>query len=185
MATFHAKHGGVWKTTIEPPQCRWGGNWGFGKIWRKLSGAWAEVWPLHSHSNPGGTLKCSSETSTSTSVGVRFNKEGSTSRIGSGGTFYSGSCPAWCTGGDQSVNPGNYYQIRATMVSGTQPSGNFGTWLNMNVNNSWTQLSYSGDRNVGTIKFEIRMKNGSTIIASGNVTLDADSWDGNGGGLPD
>lgn len=183
MATFHAKHAGVWKTTIEIPKCKYAGSWIFGKIWRKLSGVWAEVWPLHTHNSLTGTISVYSETSKSTLVRVTLNADGTTTSTKSGG-FGSGIIANWCTGGDATKGP--LYECKATLVSGATPTGaGFGVWIDMSSAISHTMTSNNGARRVGTVKYEIRMKGGDTIVCSGNVTLDADSWDGNGGGLPD
>lgn len=77
---------------------------------------------------------------------------------------------AWNTGG---VDPSDY-EMRATHMSGTQPTGVFGTWRSMSLTNSFTQ--YSGVMNTpvtGTIKLEIRPVGGS-VVDSCLITLTAE-----------
>lgn len=77
----------------------------------------------------------------------------------------------WNTGG---VDPSDY-ELRATHMSGTQPTGVFDTWRSMNQINSYTQNS--GVLNVtvsGVIKLEIRPAGGGAVIDSCLITLNAE-----------
>lgn len=66
--------------------------------------------------------------------------------------------------------PGTY-ECRATLQSGTSPSGTLNTWLALTSNRSWSLTRTT----VGTVScvilVEIRL--GSTVLASANITLEA------------
>ena len=71
------------------------------------------------------------------------------------------------------------YYVRATLVSGDTPSGTLNTWLQTNVNRSWSVTASGGLLVEGIIKVEISNRSdGSVILDSHQVTLSATSTGG-------
>ena len=71
-------------------------------------------------------------------------------------------------------NSASSYEIRATFISGTQPGGQYGTWLNLGTFRSWTINRNSGaGTTTGTIQLSIRLASTQVVYSTVNVTLRA------------
>jgi len=67
------------------------------------------------------------------------------------------------------------YEVRATFVSGTVPSGTFGSWLRLNALRQWSLTATAGTNRTCTFTIEIRPVGGSTTIDSATIELTADA----------
>ena len=66
------------------------------------------------------------------------------------------------------------YYVRATLVSGTNPTGTMGSWQQTNGNRTWSNSVTTGQSLTSVIKIELSNKSdGSVILDSHLVTLDA------------
>lgn len=72
---------------------------------------------------------------------------------------------------------GNYsnYYVRATLISGTAPSGTLNSWLQTNVDRSWSHSTSTSDTTVEcVIRIEIsNSASGGVILDSHQVTIGA------------
>jgi hypothetical protein len=87
-------------------------------------------------------------------------------RENSGGNIfnYSGE---WLTSGSASA-----VEVRATLQSGSTPSGTLNTWLNLGTTRSWT-LSRTGlGQSTCVLLIELRNAASGTVLDSATVTLD-------------
>jgi hypothetical protein len=73
-----------------------------------------------------------------------------------------------------SISTSNY-EVRATMISGTTPSGTFGSWLRLNALRQWSLTATAGTYRTCTFTIEIRPFGGSTAIDSATIELTADA----------
>jgi hypothetical protein len=83
---------------------------------------------------------------------------------------------------------GSSYYIRATLSSGSTPSGSLGTWSALTSDAVWT-INASGAGALAECELFIEISSnsgGSPVVASGNVNLTAqiNTYGGGGGQLP-
>lgn len=89
------------------------------------------------------------------------------------GTF---ALTGWLSPAGQPTSVTDDYEIRATLSSGTTPSGTMNTWLNLGTTRSWT-LSVSRTSSLGitsascVVLFEIRPAGGGTVLDSTSITF--------------
>lgn len=86
---------------------------------------------------------------------------------------------------DATASPSSY-QIRATLISGSTPSGaSLNTWLGLSTNRQWTLTDAAGAAGSKTCKLTIEIRDAAspnTLRASATFTLKADSQSAGGGG---
>ena len=121
MPMFY-KSGGAWRT-LKAPSPKYAGAWRTlkaayyktGGIWRKVFAAWTAVNEsvYASVTIPG--------TATAT---ITYLTDGTTTKTGGGATNWYGSTGA-------GTGTGKY--VRATLVSGTTPTGTLGSWLEIST----------------------------------------------------
>ena len=111
-------------------------------------------------------------TNSGASARFRFLSGGTTSATASPN---SGSdTPDWAIPAFAGV--GNDYDIRATLSSGSTPSsGTLNTWLNLSTTRSWGNSVGSNTSRFTTLLIELRPAGGGSVLASGNVSINAES----------
>jgi hypothetical protein len=67
------------------------------------------------------------------------------------------------------------YEVRATLSSGTAPSGTLGSWTAVSSRQAWTLVTTSGFVKTCVLTIEVRDTATSTVKATATVTLTADS----------
>lgn len=71
---------------------------------------------------------------------------------------------------------GAAYECRATMSSGTAPTGTFGSWLALSLDREWNLLNAGGVSTLTSIfTVEIRLAAGGAVLGSTLVTLIAEN----------
>jgi len=68
-------------------------------------------------------------------------------------------------------NSPNNYQIRATHISGSIPTGTYGTWLSLGTARSWVLSKSNVGIAAATIQFEIRHAITQVVFSTANVTF--------------
>lgn len=91
--------------------------------------------------------------------GTQYRQEGSAAKASMGSWLKTGVV------GD--------YQIRATLTSGTSPSGTVGSWLALSSTQTWSVSAPSGTQVVTELLFEIRDAATSAVLDSATVILDS------------
>lgn len=94
-----------------------------------------------------------------------------TYEVNSDGTVTPPVTQNWWRAG---VTPGigSGYEVRATLQSGTTPSGTLGSWLALSSSRAWTLTRTSQGTNTAELLVEIRATSG-TVLASAVITLQA------------
>jgi len=95
-------------------------------------------------------------------------------RVGSSGELYGGGSTSafievWR---DEGSNPD--FQVRATKVSGTTPTGTFGSWLNPGDNPTWALGRSTIGSNQTVMDIEIRDASTLAVLTTSRVTMNAE-----------
>lgn len=115
-------------------------------------------------------------------AGWRFDATGNVDKLQSyGSASWSDNNHTWGSPGTYlSQNIGNYFQIRATLNSGSIDTGTTGTWLNLSTTRTWK----SSDTNSGgaggssaNLTIEIRRKDTQVVVDSQTYTVDVSYFD--------
>ena len=67
------------------------------------------------------------------------------------------------------------YEVRATLNSGTTPTGTLNTWLNLGTTQTWTLTAPTGNFRTCNLTIEIRDTATSTVQATAILTLESDA----------
>lgn len=67
------------------------------------------------------------------------------------------------------------YEVRATLNSGTTPTGTLNTWLNLGTTREWTLTASTGNFLTCNLTIEIRDTATSTVRATATLTLESDA----------
>jgi hypothetical protein len=77
----------------------------------------------------------------------------------------------WCTPTSEAVN----YEVFATLVSGSTPSGTIGSWVALSTTQDWVLSSNIGLSQVCQLSLQIRRIATATVLATATIDLDADA----------
>lgn len=167
---WHIGVGGAWKQVA-------GASIGVGGVWKTVQsmyigvgGVWKEF-----YTNIAATLTTMGASASHTSACTSTYRVHSSGRIwSSGGIGTLVDRYQWI----DAVNPNTAYEVRATYVSGTVPTGTLSTWLACSSVNDWSLNS--GTLNVVyscVLTIEIRMAaSPNTVLATQNITIDAERF---------
>lgn len=103
--------------------------------------------------------------------GVRFNANGTVDKL------QSFVAPSWANGFETwytptGGTPGNSYWIRATLDSGSTPTGTFGSWTQMSSTQTWSAAAFNPGTFDCVFTIEIASDSGgSTIVATAQYTI--------------
>lgn len=99
-----------------------------------------------------------------TSTGILQERKGST---------YTSHATEWAT--PRNGTPGTAYEVRATVQSGTTPTGSsVGVWLALSSNREWLhQNPTSGTTRQCSLLVEIRPAGGGVVLTSATISIDA------------
>lgn len=67
---------------------------------------------------------------------------------------------------------GSQYEVLATLLSGSTPSGVFGTRLSLGTNRVWLTSRQGTGSSTSLIRFSIYLAGGTTPLATADITLD-------------
>jgi hypothetical protein len=76
---------------------------------------------------------------------------------------------------DTSSSTVGNYEVRATLNSGTTPTGTLSTWLNLGTTRTWSLSAAAGNFQTCNLTIEIRDTATSTVQATAILTLEADA----------
>jgi hypothetical protein len=151
---IHKFYAGAWRDCTE--------------VWKFYGGAWRQVFQKGNVQNfSGGFSKFTTFPTSATCIGF----------IQSNGTT-NGQAPEsdvgtnWFTPTTASVGVG--YYVRATLSSGTTPSGTLNAWLSLSTAQSWSVTDSSGSGTGCTLSLEISADQ-STVLGTGTFTLYAEA----------
>lgn len=103
-----------------------------------------------------------------TSAGIRYESDGDVITLSGGVGTDAGD---WIS--PKAAAPGSY-EIRATLNSGTSPTGSaVGSWLALSTNREWSLSATAGTMKTCQLTIEIRL--GATVLDSCTVTIVANS----------
>lgn len=157
---IHVKVSGAWKESTQP-SVRVGGAWkAVHQAYVRVSGTWK---PLLA----GATIASRSILGTS-SAGYELNADG-IAYEGVNGS-YSAISGEWLLAGSASD-----FEVRATLNSGTTPSGTLGSWVALSTTRTWELSAPSGQVRSCELTVEIRRASDSTVVATATITIDADN----------
>lgn len=116
----------------------------------------------------GGTANADVPGNETATAGWRFNEDGSVDiRTGLG---WSGSL-GWYSPTTPAI--GASYFIRATLLSGSTPSGSLGVWLALSAFKSWTLSVTGGGAAVCSLLIEISTAGSdATVVTEGTYNID-------------
>lgn len=77
----------------------------------------------------------------------------------------------WCTPTSEAGN----YEVFATLVSGSTPSGTIGSWVALSTTREWALSSNIGVSKVCQLSLQIRRTGTGTVLATATIDLDADA----------
>ena len=77
----------------------------------------------------------------------------------------------WCTPTSEAGN----YEVFATLVSGSTPSGTIGSWVALSTTREWALSSNIGLSKVCQLSLQIRKIGTTTVLATATIDLDADA----------
>jgi len=77
----------------------------------------------------------------------------------------------WCTPTSEAGN----YEVFATLVSGSTPSGTIGSWVALSTTQDWVLSSSIGISKVCQLSLQIRRIGTTTVLATATIDLDADA----------
>lgn len=135
-----------------------------GTVWRTLTEIWVDdgtVWRLV---YPNVTLR-SEAVSVEQSRPIGFIAYAQLSLLNTGKmilatSLTSDSTQDWVVPNSAAAD----YEVRATMISGDQPIGTFGTWLAMTGNATWTHEAEDFEYFEGTFQIDIRRASDGVIV---------------------
>jgi hypothetical protein len=175
MAILKVRSGGAW-TYLYTPKHRQSAAWqlDIGEIKRRESGIWVTYWPPGAGGgqstvvsfNGGSIIAFSLTTAT---AGVTFRDDGTVVQDKNGNTSVLENWAAPTQSG-----LGSSYEVRATLQSGTTPSGTLGTWLSISTNPTWSLTATSGTAKNCDLLIEVR-PNGGAVLDSATYSLNAEA----------
>lgn len=162
--TAHVKDAGTWKQLTEI-HVKDAGTWkSVTEAYVKDGGTWKKFFPSIAASISDRTVSSTAADPASASTLVRFSNNGQLY-----GPTSSNSLEFWK---DEGAN--SDFDIRATKISGTTPTGTFGNWLNLGTTRDWTLGRTGIGTNECVIDFEIRDTTTGTVLTTGRITMRAE-----------
>lgn len=172
-AKMHYRAGGVWREMKSGTAVRFGGAWRELKAaWVRVGGVWQKVFQAFAVTWAGASVSDGGLQFGYASAQYLFNADGSTSVWVSNGT--SGAGANWGT--PTTSGAGANYWIRATLSSGSTPSGSaLNTWHQLNAQRGWLVERNS---TIGTTSCTLSVSiatdsAGTNIVATADLSLGA------------
>lgn len=167
MSALHINDAGTWRQIQ--------------KVWVNDAGTWRQIQNIYV--NDAGTWRLvyqaavvfltatiaggTSFSPTNASVTYSLNSNGTISRVFNGNIFSIGQ---WI---DPISAASEGYECRATLLSGTTPTGSLGTWLALTSDQAWFLSRTTVGTTTCQLTVEIRRASDATVLTSQTVTITA------------